>query len=76
MIKEDLNISDMELLDNLNLLVNEKLKRAAVMLFHRKPGRIAAGSCIKIGRFSERRSGPTIPRHCGRLPILYCGQSD
>ncbi|HHT15557.1 MAG TPA: winged helix-turn-helix transcriptional regulator [Clostridiales bacterium] len=53
MTKEDLNINDIELLDHLDLLVTGKLKRAAVMLFHRKPGRIAAGSYIKIGRFGE-----------------------
>ena len=53
MTKEDLNISNLELLDHLDLLTDGKLKRAAVMLFHRKPGRIAAGSYIKIGRFGE-----------------------
>lgn len=53
MTKEDLSISNKDLLDHLDLLVDGKLKRAAVMLFYRKPGRIAAGSYIKIGRFGK-----------------------
>lgn len=53
MEKEDLNISDEELLDHLDLQVGGKLKRAAVMLFYRKPGRIITGCYVKIGRFGE-----------------------
>jgi len=53
MSREVLDISNHELLDSLDLLVGGKLKRAAVMLFHRRPGRIAANSYVKIGRFGE-----------------------
>jgi len=53
MTKEDLDIPDEELLDHLDLLVDGKLKRAAVMLFYRKPGRIITGCYVKIGRFGE-----------------------
>lgn len=53
MSKEDLDITNEELLDNLGLIVNGKLKRAAVMLFYRKPERLITGSYVKIGRFGE-----------------------
>ena len=53
MEKEDLDISDEELLDHLDLLADGKLKRAAVMLFYRKPGRIITGCYVKIGKFGE-----------------------
>lgn len=53
MSKEVLDISNHELLDSLDLLVGGKLKRAAVMLFHHRPGRVAANSYVKIGRFGE-----------------------
>ena len=53
MEKEDLNIPNDELMDHLDLLVDGKLKRAAVMLFYRKPGRIITGSYVKIGKFGE-----------------------
>lgn len=52
--KEDI-IKDLreheELLDHLDLLVDGKLKRAAVMLFYKKPGRIISGCYVKIGKF-------------------------
>lgn len=53
MEKEDLDIPNEELLDHLDLLVDGKLKRAAVMLFYRKPGRIITGCYVKIGKFGE-----------------------
>ncbi|MCD7778495.1 MAG: putative DNA binding domain-containing protein [Clostridiales bacterium] len=53
MAKEDLNMSNEELLDSLGLLVEGKLKRAAVMLFYRKPERLITGSFVKIGKFGE-----------------------
>lgn len=53
MSKEDLNISNEELLDNLGLIVNGKLKRAAVMLFYRWPEKLITGSYVKIGKFGE-----------------------
>lgn len=42
-----------ELLDNLNLTVNGKLTRAAVLLFHRKPERWFGGAYVKIGFFGD-----------------------
>ncbi len=53
MSQKDLRISNGELLDHLDLLADGKLKRAAVMLFSRKPGRIISGCYVKIGRFGE-----------------------
>ncbi|MCM1117999.1 MAG: putative DNA binding domain-containing protein [bacterium] len=53
MTKDDLDIPNDELMDHLDLLVDGKLKRAAVMLFYRKPGRIITGSYVKIGKFGE-----------------------
>lgn len=53
MTKEDLKMSDEELLDNLGLIENGKLKRAAVLLFHRNPEKWVTGAYIKIGYFGE-----------------------
>ena len=53
MSKTDLNISNEELLDRLDLLVDGKLKRAAVILFYKRPGRIISGCYVKIGKFGE-----------------------
>lgn len=53
MTEEDLFFSDEELMDHLDLMVDGKLKRAAVMLFHRKPGRIITGCYVKIGKFGD-----------------------
>ena len=53
MTKEDLKMSNEELLDNLGLTENGKLKRAAVLLFHRNPEKWVAGAYIKIGYFGE-----------------------
>lgn len=44
-------ISDEQLLDQLGLIENEKLKKAAVLLFHRRPEKWAVGAYIKIGFF-------------------------
>lgn len=51
--KSDLKMSNAELLDHLDLLINGKLKRAAVMLFYKKPGRIISGCYVKIGKFGK-----------------------
>ena len=51
--KSDLKMSNAELLDHLDLLVNGKLKRAAVMLFYKKTGRIISGCYVKIGKFGK-----------------------
>jgi ATP-dependent DNA helicase RecG len=51
--KDYLDISDEELMDHLDLLEGGRLKRAAVMLFYRKPGRIITGCYVKIGKFGE-----------------------
>lgn len=48
MAKSDLLISNEELLESLGLLVDGKLKRAAVMLFHRKPEKLITGCYVKI----------------------------
>lgn len=53
MTREDLNMTNEQLLDSLGLLDKGKLKRAAVLLFHRKPEKWITGAYIKIGYFGE-----------------------
>ena len=53
MSKEDLDIPNDELMERLDLISDGKLKRAAVMLFYKRPGRIITGSYIKVGKFGE-----------------------
>lgn len=53
MTKDDLDIPNDELMDHLDLLEDGNLKRAAVMLFYKKPGRIITGCYVKIGKFGE-----------------------
>ena len=53
MIEEDLNMDNGQLLDSLGLIENGKLKRAAILLFHRNPEKWVTGAYIKIGYFGE-----------------------
>ena len=53
MTKDDLNMSNAELLDSLNLLKDGKLTRAAVLLFHRAPQKWMFGTYTKIGKFGK-----------------------
>ena len=53
MTKDDLNMSNAELLDNLDLLKDGKLTRAAVLLFHRTPQKWMFGTYTKIGKFGK-----------------------
>lgn len=53
MSKEDLKITNEELMDKLQLTVDGKLKRAAVMLFYREPEKLVTGCFVKIGKFGE-----------------------
>ena len=53
MSKEDLDMSNEELLDSLGLIMDGKLKRAAVMLFYRKMEKLITGGFVKIGKFGE-----------------------
>ena len=48
-----LNMSNEQLLDNLGLREHGKLKRAAILLFHRNPEKWVTGAYIKIGYFGE-----------------------
>ena len=49
----DLNLSNYELLKHLGLIIDGKLKRAAVLLFHREPETIITGAYTKIAKFNE-----------------------
>ncbi|MCC8127556.1 MAG: putative DNA binding domain-containing protein [Clostridiales bacterium] len=51
MTKEDLRMTNEELLDSLKLMTEWGLKRAAVMLFHRNPEKWIPGCYTKIGKF-------------------------
>ncbi len=53
MTEADLAMNNDELLDSLGLITNGKLKRAAVLLFHRHPEKWITGSYIKIGKFGK-----------------------
>jgi len=46
-----LDIPNAELLEKLNLMIDGKLKRAAIMLFYRQPERLITGCYVKIGKF-------------------------
>ncbi len=51
MDKKDIDSSNEQLLDSLNLLDHGMLKRAAVLLFHHNPEKLIPGSYVKIGYF-------------------------
>lgn len=51
MTKEDLNISNEELLEKLDLLIDGKLKRAGALCFFRNPKKVIGGCYVKIGKF-------------------------
>ena len=51
MSKEDLHLSRTELLEKLNLYEDGKLKRAAIILFHRNPEKWFIGAWVKIAYF-------------------------
>ncbi len=51
MTRRDLECTNEELLDKLGLIVDGKLKRAAVLLFYRNPQRFFTGCYVKIGKF-------------------------
>ena len=51
MTAEQLNISNAELLSKLHLVSHGKLKKSAILLFHRDPGIIQNGCCVRIGKF-------------------------
>lgn len=53
MTKDDLNMSNAELLDSLDLLKDGKLTRAAVLLFHRTPQKWMYGTYTRIGKFGK-----------------------
>jgi ATP-dependent DNA helicase RecG len=51
--KADLDISDEALLDNLLLLENGELTRAAILMFHNNPERYVFGAYVKVGYFEN-----------------------
>lgn len=51
--EETLNDDNEHLLENLKLIENEYLKRAAILLFHPDPEKIVTGAYIKIGYFEN-----------------------
>ena len=53
MTEVDLNMNNQQILENLGLFEHGKLKRAAILLFHRNPEQWIAGAYIKIGYFGE-----------------------
>lgn len=59
MSEEELNVSNEELLSKLHLLRDGKLKRSAVLLFHKDPQTVQNGSYVKVGKFE----GPEVVYH-------------
>ena len=51
MTKEDVDISNAELLEKLDLMADGKLKRAAALCFYRQPEKVSSGCYVKIGKF-------------------------
>ncbi|GFI25856.1 hypothetical protein IMSAGC012_00971 [Lachnospiraceae bacterium] len=51
MTKEDLDISNTELLEKLDLIEDGKLKRADALCFYRKAEKVISGCYVKIGKF-------------------------
>lgn len=55
--EDDLNLSNEELLEKLDLIVNGKLTRTAILLFYKSPSVIKAGTMVQVGKFYD---GPEI----------------
>lgn len=53
MDKKDIEATNEQLLDSLNLLENGTLKRAAILLFHHNPEKWIPGAYVKIGYFES-----------------------
>lgn len=53
MDKKDIDATNEQLLDNLNLLENGQLKRSAILLFHHNPEKWIPGAFVKIGYFES-----------------------
>ena len=53
MTREELDISNEELLNKLHLIKDGKLKRSAVLLFYSDPQIVQVGSYVKIGKFGK-----------------------
>lgn len=53
--KECLELSDIDLLKKLNLLVDGKLTRAAALCFCKEPEKVVGGCYVKIGRFANNK---------------------
>ena len=54
-------LSTPELLEKLHLTKNGKLKRAAIVLFGKDPGRFYPNTFVKIGKFEDHSSHPRNP---------------
>ncbi|MCL2063382.1 MAG: winged helix-turn-helix transcriptional regulator [Candidatus Cloacimonetes bacterium] len=77
--KEDLDIDDATLIQNLTLTENNYLKRAAILLFHQNPEYWVTGAYIKIGFFQtgadliyqDEIRGPLISMPDRALDTIY-----
>ncbi|MCD8206084.1 MAG: putative DNA binding domain-containing protein [Clostridia bacterium] len=49
----NLNLSNRELLQSLNLMEGDRLKRSAVLLFHGNPQILGSGISVRIGKFER-----------------------
>lgn len=53
MDRKDVEATNEQILDSLNLLENGQLKRAAILLFHHNPEKWIPGAYVKIGYFES-----------------------
>ena len=65
MDKKDVDSSNEQLLDSLNLLDHGMLKRAAILLFHHNPEKWIPGSYVKIGYFETIQNCGTRMKYMG-----------
>jgi ATP-dependent DNA helicase RecG len=74
-----LNVSNLQLLDNLNLLEDGLIRRAAILLFHHNPEKWVPGAYIKIGyfdspseiRYQDELHGSLISQADRAVDLLY-----
>ncbi len=79
MISKDLRVSNLQLLDNLNLLDGKILKKAGVLLFHHNPEKWIPRAFIKIGYFEsdselcyqDEVHGPLIIQAMQTVDLIY-----
>ena len=80
MLREDVNVDNFELMDNLNLIdENGLIKKAGILLFHHNPEKWVPGAFIKIAyfindadmEFQDEIHGPLVAQPDKIMDLLY-----